>query len=140
MHLFDAISFVSKTIDHYRLNHRIRIFAEGEFKNGFEVIKALSLGADACYSSGAMMLAADHIRMFQYHLPVIADSTSGVAHFHSEVMKETKCLMEACGFSTLNDISVSGFLGKLNQPCVFSSKHINIKGQNKNRLYNLEIN
>ncbi|WP_336513815.1 glutamate synthase-related protein [Pollutibacter soli] len=140
MPLYEAIAFVSKTIEHYRLKHRIRIFVDGEFRNGFEVIKVLSLGADACYGSGTMMLAADDIQMLRYHLPVIADSKSCVANFHGEVIKETKSLMDAFGFEKLDEISVSAFLGKLNQPRAFSSKLVNVTGQTKNRFYNLEIN
>jgi len=41
----------------YNLRDDLKIFASGKIFTGFDVIKALALGADACYSARGMMLA-----------------------------------------------------------------------------------
>ncbi|RYG40727.1 MAG: FMN-binding glutamate synthase family protein, partial [Chitinophagaceae bacterium] len=57
MPLHEALAFVKQTLDELGLSQHIKIIAAGKIITGFDVLKALSLGASACYSARGMMFA-----------------------------------------------------------------------------------
>lgn len=132
MPLYEAISFARKILDSYQLSKQVKLIAAGKIITGFDVLKALSLGASACYSARGMMMALGCIQALvcdSGHCPVgvatqnpqlykglhPADKRVRIANFHSNTMLAIKELMEACGFSSTEKIDASKFFRKINQ-------------------------
>src|SRR5699024_8060663 len=57
MPLYDALTFVTKTLISYKLKRHIRVIVSSRIITGFDILKAIALGADACYSARGMMFA-----------------------------------------------------------------------------------
>jgi len=45
----------------FGVKKRIKLFSSGKILTGFHMFRALALGADACYSARAMMLAREQV-------------------------------------------------------------------------------
>ena len=132
MPLFEALAFVKTTLHKYHLDKDIKIIAAGKIITGFDILKAISLGAAACYSARGMMLALGCIQALQCdsgRCPVgvatqdprlykginPADKRVRVANFHRSTLTATKEIMEACGFKNLESISADKFFRRINQ-------------------------
>jgi glutamate synthase domain-containing protein 2 len=115
MALSDALIFVSTTLREYELRDQIKIMASGKIITGFDIAKAMSLGADACYSARGMMFALGCIQALQCDsgkCPVgiatqnkalykgldITEKSVRVAHFHNNTLKAFAEFIGACGF------------------------------------------
>ncbi|CBW27572.1 putative membrane protein [Halobacteriovorax marinus SJ] len=53
----EGLVLVSNLLNKYGLKDQIKLIVSGKIITGFHIVRALSLGADACYSARAMMLA-----------------------------------------------------------------------------------
>jgi glutamate synthase domain-containing protein 2 len=130
MPLHEALAFVKRTLDEYHLSKHIKILAAGKIITGFDMLKAISLGASACYSARGMMFALGCIQA------LICDSDKcpvGVAtqnpdlykgldptekavrvyNFHRNTITATKELMEACGFKSIQTVSAAKFFRRM---------------------------
>lgn len=122
MPLYDALAFVHNMLKKYGLRDQIKLMAAGKIITGVDIIKAIALGADMCYSARGMMFALGCIQALQCdsgRCPVgiatqdkslysgldVADKRVRVANFHRNTLKSTMEVMEACGFKTPKDIS-----------------------------------
>ena len=63
----NALIFVSDTLKDYDLKKDIKIITSSKIVDGFDVLKALCLGADLCNSARAMMLALGCIQALECH-------------------------------------------------------------------------
>ena len=132
MPLFEALAFVKATLNKYHFSNDIKILAAGKIITGFDILKALSLGASACYSARGMMLALGCIQALQCDsgkCPVgvatqdprlykgidPADKRVRVANFHRSTIIATKEIMEACGFTNLQSINAGKFFRRINE-------------------------
>ncbi|MDQ3278654.1 MAG: FMN-binding glutamate synthase family protein [Bacteroidota bacterium] len=132
MPLYNALAFVKQTLDDLGLSDRIRIIAAGKIITGFDILKAIALGASACYSARGMMMALGCIQALvcdSGRCPVgVAtqnpalykglhpeDKRVRVANFHIKTMEATKEIMEACGFRSVADVAPSKFYRRVNQ-------------------------
>jgi glutamate synthase domain-containing protein 2 len=155
MPLYEALSFVTRTLKNYKLNKEIKIIAAGKIITGFDIMKAIALGASACYSSRGMMFALGCIQALRCDsgkCPVgvatqepnlykgldITDKRVRVANFHSNTIKATVEMMESCGFKNVSEINVSSFFRKIDQ--VHSSPFSEIYGIEKNIIQSDFIN
>lgn len=131
MPLYEALAFAVKTIQVYGLEDQVKLIAAGKIITGFDILKVLALGASACYSARGMMFSLGCIQALQCDsgkCPVgvatqnpllykgldVSDKRVRVANFHSNTIKATVELMEACGFKDLKHITVANFFRKLN--------------------------
>ncbi len=131
MPLHEALAFVSATLKAAGLRRSIRILAAGKIVTGFDILKVLSLGADACYSARGMMFSLGCIQALQCDsgkCPVgiatqnpklykgldVTDKKVRVANFHNNTIKATLELMEACGFKTPGDVRPEKFFRRIN--------------------------
>jgi glutamate synthase domain-containing protein 2 len=153
MPLYDALAFVTKTLDFYNLRDHVKVIAAGKIITGFDVLKVLALGASACYSARGMMLALGCIQALicdTGRCPVgvatqnpslykgldPADKSVRVASFHAKTIHATKEMMEACGFKNIADVHPSKFSRRINQHEVksfediyFASNQTSLKNQ-----------
>lgn len=122
MPLYDALAIASQTLKRYNLQGAIKIIASGKIITGFDIVKALSLGASCCYSARGMMLSLGCIQALQCHsgkCPVgiatqdkgrafgldVSDKCVRVANYHQKTLDATAKLIEACGYTKLDEIN-----------------------------------
>ena len=104
MRLYEALLFVSQTLQVYGLEKEIKIIASGEFTSSFEILKVLALGADLVCTCRYGM----HGRKA---LPFYKDRQANELHNH--LMKTIAQTMDVCGFRHVSDITLSSFFRKL---------------------------
>ncbi len=120
----DGVTFAHDALLGFGLRDRIRIIASGKIMTGFHIYRALSLGADACTSARAMMLALGCIQALECNKNscptgvatqnpelvaglVVSDKKQRVANYHHETVEGFVELMAATGVSDLKDINRS---------------------------------
>lgn len=130
MPLYDALSFASATLKSFGLNKEIKLIAAGKIITAFDILKALSLGAAACYSARGMMFSLGCIQALKCdsgHCPVgiatqqpslykgldVTDKKVRVANYHKNTIHAAIEIMEACGFRSLDDIQPTRFFRKV---------------------------
>ncbi|MBC5774716.1 FMN-binding glutamate synthase family protein [Pontibacter sp. KCTC 32443] len=141
MPLYDALSFVQAMLVKYKLRKEIRVIAAGKIITGVDIIKAISLGADMCYSARGMMFALGCIQALQCdsgRCPVgiatqdkslysgldVSDKRVRVANFHTNTIKSTIEVMEACGFGSLDSITPDKIFRRVESGKTLSFKDI----------------
>jgi glutamate synthase domain-containing protein 2 len=141
MPLYEALAFASKTLARFGLTDDIRIIAAGKIVSAFDILKAMCLGASACYSTRGMMMALGCIQALicdsgkcptgiatqdpaLYRGLNPDDKKQRVANFHTNTIAATKQMMRACGFSDLKNIHPSKFFRRLNEQEVKSFEEI----------------
>lgn len=150
MPLYEALSFVKQTLDELGLSQQIKIIAAGKIITGFDVLKALSLGASACYSARGMMFALGCIQALicdsgkcpvgvATQNPALykgldpTDKGVRVFNFHLNTIKATKEMMEACGFNDVQRIQASKFFRRIDEQTVSSFEEIYFRKQKAKR-------
>ncbi len=118
----EGLAFVYDALVGFDLKKDIKIFAAGKIISGFHIFKAIALGADACYSARAMMLALGCIQALECnnnHCPtgvatqnpeltkglVPSDKAVRVANFHKETIHSFVELMGAAGIRDISEIN-----------------------------------
>jgi glutamate synthase domain-containing protein 2 len=130
MPLYEALAFVSGTLKNYGLHKEIKIIAAGRIISGFDILKAIALGASACYSARGMMFALGCIQALRcdsgscpagiatqnpqlYKGLHVTDKQVRVANFHANTIEATVEIMEACGFKHTGEVNVAAFFRKM---------------------------
>lgn len=130
MPLYDALAFVSSTLKDFSFREDIKILASGKIITGFDILKAIALGADACYSARGMMMALGCIQALKcdsgkcpvgiatqnkklYRGIDITDKRVRVANFHRNTLRAAIELMEACGFKSTKEIKPGNFFRRI---------------------------
>ncbi len=120
----EGLAFVYNTLEGFDLKKDIKLIASGKIVSGFHIFKALALGADACYSARAMMLALGCIQALECnqnscpvgvatHDPaltsglVVEDKKVKVANYHRETIEAFNELLGASGMKDLDMINRS---------------------------------
>ncbi|HEU4632832.1 MAG TPA: FMN-binding glutamate synthase family protein [Flavisolibacter sp.] len=154
MPLYDALAFVKQTLEAYHLSEHIKIIAAGKIITGFDILKALSLGASACYSARGMMLALGCIQALvcdSGRCPVgvatqnpslykglhPADKRVRVANFHAKTIAATKEIMEACAFESSENVHPSKFFRRVNEHEIKSFEQIYFRHEETALKHNL---
>lgn len=114
MPLDDALVHVQNCLVGFGLRRDVSILCSGRVVTGFDVIRRLALGADACGSARAMMMALGCIQALRCntnHCPtgvatqnpwlarglVVPDKAQRVASYHRETLKASRAILEAMG-------------------------------------------
>ena len=118
----EGLATVYDTLDGYDLKQYIKIIAAGKILTGFHIMRALAIGADACYSARAMMLSLGCIQALECnrntcpvgvatndkHLAkglVVSDKKVRVANFQKQTITAFVELMGAAGIDDPDEIS-----------------------------------
>lgn len=122
--LIDGLDFVANILTGLNIRQHIKILASGKITSGFHIIRALALGADACYSARAMMMAVGCIQALLCNTnkcPVgvatqdpkltigldVNDKKQRVANFHKYTVESVVELMGASGLDNVKNITRS---------------------------------
>lgn len=120
----NALVFVVDTLREYGLKKDIKVITSGKIINGFDIFKALCLGADLCNSARGMMLALGCIQALECHLNtcptgvatnnkarmrglVVEDKWKRVKNYQHETLRDFIDLYMASGVSSLDDLNRS---------------------------------
>lgn len=130
MPLYDALSFVTQTLEVFGLKEEITVIAGGRIVTAFDILKALSLGAGAVYSARGMMMSMGCIQALKcdsgtcpvgiatqrpalYNGLDVRDKRVRVASFHKNTLDAVVEMMEACGFKTIQDVDPARFFRRI---------------------------
>lgn len=122
--LLDGLAFVHNMLVGFNIRQHIRIIASGKILSGFHMLRAIALGADACNSARAMMMALGCIQALQCHTNkcptgvatqdpsltvglVVADKKHRVANYHEDTIKTFVELMGAAGIDDYKKLTRS---------------------------------
>jgi glutamate synthase domain-containing protein 2 len=119
--LVEGLRFVDNALRGFELRRDIKIMASSRILTGFDVIKALALGADLVYSARGMMLALGCIQALKCnsnHCPtgvasqdpklygglVVGDKSARVANYHAQTMESVVEMLGAMGIKHPDDL------------------------------------
>lgn len=122
--LLDGLDFVNNILVGLDIRKHIKIMASGKIITGFHILRAMALGADACYSARAMMMAVGCIQALQCNTNkcpvgvatqdpklkvglVVNDKKHRVANFHKHTVKSVVELLAASGLDKKENITKS---------------------------------
>lgn len=120
----DGLAFVYNALEGFGIKEDIKLIASGKIITGFHIFRAMAIGADACYSARAMMMAVGCIQALECnhntcptgvatqkeHLVkglVVEDKKHRVANFHKETIESFVELMGASGIDNPDKINRS---------------------------------
>ncbi len=115
--LMDGLAFVHNMLVGFGLRNEIKVIASGKMISGFHLVRAMALGADACNSARAMMMAIGCIQALVCNTNkcptgvatqdpslvkglVVEDKKQRVANYHAETLKN---FVELCGAAGIDD-------------------------------------
>src|SRR6185503_10663955 len=124
MPLLDGLSFVANMLQGFDIKKHIKIIASGKILTGFQMVRAIALGADMCNSARAMMMALGCIQALECNKNtcptgvatqdpkftkglVVEDKKVRVANFHRNTVESFVELMGAAGISHPDKINRS---------------------------------
>lgn len=112
--LVQSLTWIHNTLIGFGIRDQIRLIASGKVVTGFDIIRLICLGADACNSARAMMMATGCIQALRCNTnqcptgvatqdPVltkgldVGDKRERVARYHSETIDSVHELVAAAG-------------------------------------------
>lgn len=121
MPMREGLIFVYDTLVGFGLKKEIKIIAAGKIITGFDMARAMALGADGCNSARAMMLAVGCIQALQCNTNacpvgvatqnkslmkglVVADKAPRVRNFQEATVRSCLELIAAAGLNTPEDL------------------------------------
>ncbi|MCF8276555.1 MAG: FMN-binding glutamate synthase family protein [Flavobacteriales bacterium] len=141
MPLRDGLAFVCDTLIGFDLKKDITVIASGKIISGFDMVRAIALGADMCNMARGMMLATGCIQSLECHLNtcpvgvatqneslmkglVVEDKVPRVANYHSKTVHSFVELVAAAGFSDHREIAREHIYRRINMDKVLSYEQI----------------
>lgn len=112
MPLYEALLFVSQTLQMYGFGNKIKIIADGRIHSSFDIIKVLALGADVICTEIPHYRIMKHAGKVSLHF-----SSQDEYEFHNELMKDTVQMMKSCGCGSIRDITLSKLFSRLDVIC-----------------------
>lgn len=120
----EGLSFAYNALEGFGIKEEIRLIAAGKIVSGFDIYRALALGADACYSARAMMMAVGCIQALECNKNTcptgvatqdpklikgldVADKKARVANYHKETIQSFVELLSAAGIDHHDKINRS---------------------------------
>jgi glutamate synthase domain-containing protein 2 len=124
MPLLDALAFVDNALRGFGIRNEMKLIASGKILTGFQMIRAMALGADTCNSARAMMMALGCIQALECNKNtcptgvatqdpyftkglVVDDKKIRVANYHKNTVESFVELMGAAGIGHPDQIDRS---------------------------------
>ncbi|MES3018757.1 MAG: FMN-binding glutamate synthase family protein [Bacteroidota bacterium] len=143
MPLLEALAFTSEMKRKYRIPSTV--IASGRIITAFDILKAIAMGAEACYSARGMMMALGCIQALicdSGNCPVgittqnkrlyrgidIGDKRVRIANYHKNTLSAVVELMEACGYKSTSEVEARDFNRRLNRHQSMSLQDIYFSG------------
>ncbi len=115
--LMDGLAFVQNILVGFGIRQHIKLIASGKVLSGFHIVRAIALGADACNSARAMMMALGCIQALVCNTNqcptgvatqnpalskglVVEDKAKRVFNYHEDTVKTFVELMGAAGLDS----------------------------------------
>jgi glutamate synthase domain-containing protein 2 len=122
MPLEDALVRVQNCLVGFDLRRHVSVICSGRIVTGFDLVKRLAMGADACNSARAMMMALGCIQALRCNTNqcptgvatqdpwlvrglVVPDKAVRVANYHRETLKAARNIVEAMGVARLSELT-----------------------------------
>lgn len=122
--LLDGLDFVVNILRGLDIKKHIKVIAAGKITSGFHIVRVLALGADACYSARAMMMAVGCIQALLCNTNkcpvgvatqdpsltiglVVEDKITRVANYHNNTVKSVVELLGATGLDEIKNLTRS---------------------------------
>jgi len=122
--MMDGLAFVHNMLVGFGIRKHITLIAAGKILSGFHLVRAIALGADACNSARAMMLALGCIQALQCNTNkcptgvatqnpaltvglVVEDKKQRVANYHEDTLKSFVELIAAAGLDHYGQLTRS---------------------------------
>ena len=122
--LLGGLDCVSNILRGLGIIKHIKVLASGKMTSGFHLVRAMALGADACYSARAMMMAVGCIQALMCNTNkcpvgvatqdktlsvglVVEDKKTRVAQFHKYTIENFVELLGAAGLSSKEELTRS---------------------------------
>lgn len=119
--LVEGLTTAKNVLEEYGLKSEIKIIASGKLFTGFDIVKAIALGADACYGARSMMLALGCIQALtcnSNHCPAgiatqdndlvkglnVAQKARRVANFHHATVEAVREIVAAAGYDSVKGL------------------------------------
>lgn len=132
MPMKEGLAFAFNALLGFDLKKDIKLIAAGRIVTGFDIFRALAIGADACYSARAMMMALGCIQALECNQNtcptgvatnkpkylkglVVEDKKHKVAHFHKDTIHSFVELQGASGHELPEHIDRSDIYRRIEQ-------------------------
>ncbi len=129
------------TLEKFGLRQRTKVFASGRILSGFDVFRAIALGADGCFSGRGMMLALGCIQALRCNTnecpvgiatqdPALAsaidvpDKSQRVQRYHAATLASLNALVAAVGVRSPSELTRSHVLRRTSLTQVMSLAEI----------------
>lgn len=123
--LYEALLFISQTLQSYGLDKEIKLIASAEIISCFEILKILALGAQ---------LVCTHLPGYNRaqfydssHKSLSQNRNMNTYDFYYKIMEDTVQIMKVYGFKSVGDITLAKFIHRLD--VLPSDGFININDQ-----------
>ncbi len=111
MPLFEALQFVSKTLEMYGLSKETKIIAASEIHSAFDILKLRALGADAVSMRNRITRGE---KPYQKNgIGSSAFARQCMERFRSEILNGTMNIMQSWGYINMKDVTLSSFFRSL---------------------------
>ncbi len=122
--LMDGLAFVVNVLNGFNIKQHIKVIASGKILSGFHIVRAMALGADACNSARAMMMALGCIQALVCNTNkcptgvatqdpsltkglVVSDKITRIYNYHDDTVRTFVELIGAAGISHPSQITRS---------------------------------
>lgn len=122
--LVDGLAFVVNILNGFGIKEHIKVMASGKILSGFHIVRALALGADACNSARAMMMAIGCIQALVCNTNkcptgvatqdpnltkglVVSDKITRVYNYHDDTVRTFVELIGAAGIDNATKLTRS---------------------------------
>lgn len=122
--MIDGLAFVQNMLVGLGIREHVKLIASGKISSGFHIARAIALGADACYSARAMMMAIGCIQALLCNTNrcptgittqdpkltvglVVEDKKHRLANYHKKVIESFVELLGASGLDEAKNLTRS---------------------------------